>query len=89
MGWAKWLLYFLSSEIKGKSVSGLGLPLALLEKTDTHPEVKGRFLLMASWELGHCTWEETLKIEDAQLSVRQQALLVLGGLLFLLSSFIC
>lgn len=61
---------FLSSEIKGKSVSGLGLPLALLEKTDVHPEVKGSFLLMSSWELGHCTWKEKLKIEGARLSVR-------------------
>lgn len=63
-------LYFLSSEIKGKSVSGLDLPLALLEKTDIHPEVKGSCLLMSSWELGHCSWEEKLKIEDAQLNVR-------------------
>lgn len=61
---------FLSSEIKGKSVSGLGLPLALLEKMDMHPKVKGSFLLMSSWELGHCIWEEKLKIEDAQLNVR-------------------
>lgn len=61
-------LYLLSSEIKGKSVSGLDFALALLEKTDVHSEVKGSFLLMSSWELGH--WEEILNIEDAQLDVR-------------------
>lgn len=42
--------------------------MPLLEKTDVHPEVKGSFLLMSSWELG--PWKEILNIEDAQLDVR-------------------